>query len=62
MVFIMSTRLKRCLYAPFFVVLAFLAACVPSQTESERANAVFDELFMESLRESTEYMAYLGMR
>jgi uncharacterized protein (DUF885 family) len=62
MVFIMSSRLKRCLYAPVFVVLAFLAACVPSQTESERANAIYDQLFMESLSESPEYMAYLGMR
>ncbi len=34
----------------------------PAQTASEAANALFDELFMESLRESPEYMTYMGMR
>jgi uncharacterized protein (DUF885 family) len=40
--------------------LAFVAACTPN--EPKPAGEIFDELFMESLRESPEYMAYLGMR
>ncbi|MDG1164316.1 MAG: DUF885 domain-containing protein, partial [Porticoccaceae bacterium] len=40
----------------------FLSGCAPSETESQRANATYDALFMERLKDSPEYMAYLGMR
>lgn len=34
----------------------------PALSASEQANALYDELFMESLRDSPEYMTYMGMR
>lgn len=55
-------RSKLCMSAAVFAGLIMLGGCAPSETESERANAVYDELFMESLRDSPEYMAYMGMR
>lgn len=45
-----------------FSLLAFLAGCAYLETDSERANATYDSLFMEQLQESPEFMTYLGMR
>ena len=56
----LNTLVKRGLSLAALVLLAFVAACTPN--EPKPAGEIFDELFMESLRESPEYMAYLGMR
>lgn len=50
------------LMAPLLASLLGLAGCEKAPTPSEQANALFDELFMEDLKESPEYMTYLGMR
>ena len=50
------------LMAPLLASLLVLAGCEKAPTPSEQANVLFDELFMEDLRESPEYMTYLGMR
>lgn len=44
--------------------IALLVGCVGITTSnsSGRANVLFDEMFMESLRESPESMTYMGMR
>ena len=55
-------RPLRALSLPVLATVLLLAGCAPRETESERANGTYDQLFMESLRESPEYMAYLGMR
>ena len=52
---------------PFVAILllaaaALLSACGPAKIDSEKANALYDELFMETLRESPEYMTYMGIR
>ena len=52
---------------PFVALLllaaaALLSACGPAKIDSEQANALYDELFMETLRESPEYMTYMGIR
>ena len=56
----LNTLVKRGLSLAALALLAFVAACTPN--EPKPAGEIFDELFMESLRESPEYMAYLGMR
>ena len=56
----LNTLVKRGLSLATLALLAFVAACTPN--EPKPAGEIFDELFMESLRESPEYMAYLGMR
>jgi uncharacterized protein (DUF885 family) len=56
----LNTLVKRGLSLAALALLAFVAACTPN--EPNPAGEIFDELFMESLRESPEYMAYLGMR
>ena len=56
----LNTLVKRGLSLAALALLAFEAACTPN--EPKPAGEIFDELFMESLRESPEYMAYLGMR
>ena len=50
------------LMAPLLASLLVLVGCEKAPTPSEQANVLFDELFMEDLRESPEYMTYLGMR
>ena len=56
----LNALVKRGLSLAALALLAFVAACTPN--EPKPAGEIFDELFMESLRESPEYMAYLGMR
>ena len=56
----LNTLVKRGLSLAALALLAFVAACTPN--EPKPAGEIFDELFMESLRDSPEYMAYLGMR
>ncbi|MDB2480534.1 DUF885 domain-containing protein [Porticoccaceae bacterium] len=56
----LNTLVKRGLSLAALALLAFVVACTPN--EPKPAGEIFDELFMESLRESPEYMAYLGMR
>ena len=56
----LNTLVKRGLSLAALALLAFVTACTPN--EPKPAGEIFDELFMESLRESPEYMAYLGMR
>ena len=50
------------LLVPVLAAAALLGACAPAKIDSEQANALYDELFMETLRESPEYMTYMGMR
>ena len=50
------------LLVPVLAAAALLSACAPAKIDSEQANALYDELFMETLRESPEYMTYMGMR
>ena len=50
------------LMAPLLASLLVLVGCEKAPTPSEQAHVLFDELFMEDLRESPEYMTYLGMR
>lgn len=50
------------LLVPVLAAVALLSACAPAKIDSEQANALYDELFMETLRDSPEYMTYMGMR
>jgi uncharacterized protein (DUF885 family) len=50
------------LLVPVLAAVALLAGCAPAKIDSEQANALYDELFMETLRDSPEYMTYMGMR
>ncbi|MFT7367183.1 MAG: hypothetical protein ACI927_000378, partial [Oceanospirillaceae bacterium] len=46
------------------IFTALVVGCGGTSTSnsSDQANTLFDELFMESLRESPESMTYMGMR
>ena len=52
----------KALLVPVLAAVALLSACAPAKIDSEQANALYDELFMETLRDSPEYMTYMGMR
>ena len=57
-----SSACAKIMLATMLTASLFLAGCTPAPSDSEQANALFDELFMEQLRESPEYLTYLGKR
>lgn len=57
-----SSACAKIMLATMLTASLFLAGCTPAPSDPEQANALFDELFMEQLRESPEYLTYLGKR
>ncbi|MFB1035335.1 MAG: hypothetical protein QMC38_08295, partial [Sinobacterium sp.] len=60
----MKINPRFCLLVAMLSYTALLCSCniSPTSNSSTRANALFDELFMESLQRSPQRMTYMGMR
>ena len=60
----MKINPRFCLLVAMLSYTALLCGCnmSPASNSSTRANALFDELFMESLQRSPQRMTYMGMR